>query len=782
MSINRKKNSLSTITDVLFSLVLVAITISTIYLSKAIINTPSLSIETINKKKSSKIYDNQNNFVKQLTMEDYENVKYEDLPDVFINALLSCEDVRYFMHEGIDLPRILSALKNDVFSLSLKEGASTLTQQLIKNMLLSNTKTIERKIQEVYLANKIEKLYSKKDILEFYCNYVCFDGVNHGVSSASYAFFNKSVSKLTLPEAALLAGVVNAPSAYSPFLNKDKAFLRKNVVLHLMKKHGYISEAQEIEASKITIDELLKEREKTNNNNVNANQAYIDIVYRQILKKTGYDPYTMPMEIYTYMDSALQTQIDKMQDGSSPYLSFDNDLQQFASTIIDNQNGAIIACFGGRNYKGAKLFNHAYDKLIQPASTIKVVLDYALAFEYLHYDSMQILKDVPCYYPNSDYLISNVDNLYLGEVTIADAIGYSRNTTAISTLKEVISKISLNKVINYMKEINIMDDGEFSYSYGLGGYTYGLSLTNLAAAYSMLARSGLYIEPLSVKYIKLLDGSNKEIHFTPYQKQVLSPSTCYLISDVLKQVMDNNYWSIKDCKPSNVNVYAKTGTTSFDSKMKEEYGYEKNASKDRLLASYTKDYTITAWTGFDEYIKNGNTYFKKSSPQANVVKTFTKTIYEKIAKKNQYFTKPDDIVEVNIVKGSDLLPTMQVSSDYIVKSLYKKEDVPKEFFKEPFIEEKVLFDYFILDDSINFIFFKEEKEISYPVIFDYEKILNGKGIYIDIYENDRFIETIECEQITSFMLNKARYHLDIYYKYKNGYLKGSISSLDFTYI
>ena len=160
---------------------LVGLTISAFYFINIISNTPSLNIEEITKRKSSKIYDRNDNFVKQLTMEDYENIKYEDLPDVFINALISCEDVRYFMHEGIDLPRILSALKNDVLSMSLKEGASTLTQQLIKNMMLTNTKTIERKIHEVYLSNKIEKIYDKKQILEFYCNYVCFDGVNHGV-------------------------------------------------------------------------------------------------------------------------------------------------------------------------------------------------------------------------------------------------------------------------------------------------------------------------------------------------------------------------------------------------------------------------------------------------------------------------------------------------------------------------------------------------------------------------------------------------------------------------
>ena len=143
---NKGKKILSTITNIIFSIVFVALTISTICFIDVINRSPSLNIEVITKKKSSKIYDNNDNLIKQLTMEDYENITYDMLPDVFINALMSSEDIRFFMHEGIDLPRLLSALKNDVLSMSLKEGASTLTQQLVKNMMLTNTKSIERKI------------------------------------------------------------------------------------------------------------------------------------------------------------------------------------------------------------------------------------------------------------------------------------------------------------------------------------------------------------------------------------------------------------------------------------------------------------------------------------------------------------------------------------------------------------------------------------------------------------------------------------------------------------
>ncbi len=779
---DKTKNILSTFTNLVFSIVLISMIIGTIYFIKIIYSTPTLSVETIVKRKSSKIYDKNNNLVKQLTMEDYENITYEDLPDVFINALISCEDVRYFMHEGIDLPRVLSALKSDIFSMSLKEGASTLTQQLIKNMLLTNTKSLERKIQEVYLAHNIEKLYNKKDILEFYCNYVCFDGVSHGVQSASYKFFNKSVSNLTLPEAALLVGVVNAPSYYSPLINPQNANERKNVVLHLMNKHGYISKSEQEKASSVNVLDMLNKKQDNIDNNTYPYQAYTDIVYQQIIDKTGYDPYVTPMEIYTYMDSALQSQIDQMQKNKYDNFKFKNDYQQFAATIIDNKNGSIVGCFGGRNYNGQRLFNHAYDKLIQPASTIKVVLEYALAFEYLNYSNMEILEDVPTNYPNSNININNVDHNYLGELTIADAIGYSRNTTAISTLEKVVNKISLNKVIDYLNDINLMDNAQFTYAYGLGGYTYGVSVTNLAAAYSMITRNGLYIEPLAIKKIKLLDGSNKVIEFNPSTKKVLSETTCYLLIDVLKQVMDTNYWSISDCKPKNVQVYAKTGTTSFDDKMLSEYNFPNNASKDRWLASFTNDYTIAAWTGFDQYIKGQRTYFSSGNNDANVVKTFTKNIYDRISKDNQTFNRPNGLVEVNIVKGSNLLATPMVKDNYIIKALYKEGYEPTTYFSEPIIEDVVIYDYFILDDKINFIINHENHEKEYNKIFDYEKILDGKIVYLDIYENNIYKETIECEKIVTIPLNKnSYYNFDIYYKYKNGFLNGPKQSLDFTY-
>lgn len=771
-----KKTFFSTITNFIFVLVLIGITIGTIYFIDAINKAPEINIKQVDKRISSKVYDEDDNLIKLLTMEDYKDVSYEDLPDVFINALISSEDGRFFVHDGIDLPRILSALKNDITSMSFKEGASTLTQQLVKNMMLTNSKSLQRKIQEVYLANKIEKIYDKKEILQFYCNFVCFDGVNHGVQHASYKFFNKPINNVTLPEAALLAGIINAPTTYSPIRNPLKANERKNVVLLSMYKQGYINKDEYEKAKNINVEDMLVIKEKEVK--TYPYQSYFDVCYKQIYEKTGYDPYITPMEIYTYLNTDVQSYFDKIQQDDSYY---ENKYQQISSSVIDNNNGSIIAIMGGRNYQGEKLLNRAYDSLYQPGSTIKVILQYALAFQYLNYSNQETLLDIKTYYPNSDILVNNVDKSYFGEISISDAIAFSKNTTAIDVLKQLVDKIGVNKIVNYLKEINLMDEGTFAYSYGLGGYAYGVSVTNLAAAYSMLANSGIYTLPMCVRKIKLLDGSNKEIYFDKESKKVLDESTCYLVSDVLNQVMKKNIYSINLCKPKNINVFAKTGTTSFDSKTKEKLNYPNDASKDKWLASYSKNYSMAIHSGFDEHLKNKPTYFSSTSNVSDTLKKITKNVYSLIEKENQTFNKPSDLVEVNIVKGSNLLATSQVDESYIVKALYKKDNVPKNYFVEPQILDKVSYDYFILNDEITFIFNNDKKEEEYNKIFDIEKILNGKNIYLDIYIDGMYQQTIKCEQIKTIPLQNSYYHFDIYYKYENGFIDGVKESLDFTY-
>ena len=246
--------------------------------------------------------------------------------------------------------------------------------------------------------------------------------------------------------------------------------------------------------------------------------------------------------------------------------------------------------------------------------------------------------------------------------------------------------------------------------------------------------------------------------------------------------MDDNIWSINDCKPNNVNVYAKTGTTSFDKKIIDENNYPANASKDRLLASFTNDYSIACWAGYDYYLKDKKTYFLSNETKSNLPKKFTKLIYSKIALPNQVFKMPEGLVKAKVVLGSNCLATNNINKDYITYALYKKEFAPTSYFKETQINEMVNFDYFIINNEINFIFNQENKNEKYKVIFDQEKIFGGKSIFVDVYVDGLYSHTIKCEEkIITIPLQNSYYRFDIYYKYNLGIIDGVKETISFIY-
>ena len=249
-----------------------------VYIIKVPANSKTTRVATIINNSSSMIYDSNGVNVTTLNLINNNSVEYSDLPDVFINALISAEDARFFEHSGVDFQRILSATINNVTT-DQTQGASTLTQQLIKNTLLDSSKTLDRKINEIILSLHLENKLTKEQILEAYCNNIMFDGVTLGVNSASLKFFNKHISYVTLPEAALLAGIVNAPSYYNPIRNPDNAKKRMHTILNLMYRHGYISHDELNTALKVNIKDIVKEsisKDKTYDY-----QAYLDIVYKQ---------------------------------------------------------------------------------------------------------------------------------------------------------------------------------------------------------------------------------------------------------------------------------------------------------------------------------------------------------------------------------------------------------------------------------------------------------------------------------------------------------------------
>jgi penicillin-binding protein 1A len=393
----------------------------------------------------------------------------------------------------------------------------------------------------------------------------------------------------------------------------------------------------------------------------------------------------------------------------------------------------------------------------QPASTMKPVLSYALAVEYLGWNNNKILTDEETTYPNTNISINNIDHEYMGNILIDQAIGYSRNTTSVSTLKEVIDGVGVNKVVDYLKEINLLDvdPSEFNYSYALGAMQYGVSTTQMASAYSMLANKGIFTEAYTVKSIRLQETNELIYVHKSNSKQVLNEETAYIMSDILKSVVDNNYYNMGSVKIDGVEMHAKSGTSSFDSSVLKEYNYPSDAAKDIWFAGYSADYTAVVWSGFDFPVKGEKNYFKSGTDNRKYIprKIFSK-IMNYQAKKGETISLPPSLIYVDCVKGTDFLPDEFTPSNMIKKALYKKGKEPYINISPPELDNISDIDIMIIG-HIMYISFKNddytELEVSNYYI-DYIK-LYGNIEYIVEITNELGETYIHKSSLPSFSFN-----------------------------
>ncbi|MEG0366677.1 MAG: transglycosylase domain-containing protein, partial [Coprobacillus sp.] len=332
------------------------------------------------------------------------NVAYEDIPQVMIDAVVAAEDSRFFEHNGFDVPRIVKALMKNIVAMDITGGGSTITQQVIKKSYYpKEEQTIQRKIGEVILSIEATSQTTKQEILELYLNKIYFGYGNKaiGIYAASSYYFDKSVQNLTLPEAALLAGTLNSPNSFDPFRNLDLAQKRRDTILDLMELHGYIS-SEECEATKkIPVENTLKK------NPLNAGgkyQAYADMVTREVIEKTGMDPEKTSMRIYTYMNPSLQEKLDDISTGKT--FDYPDKYLQVGSVVQESTTGRVTGVLAARDYeplgtsfayaadreKNAKSmaekdYQYNYGQRNQPGSSLKPIISYAAAFEFLNYST-----------------------------------------------------------------------------------------------------------------------------------------------------------------------------------------------------------------------------------------------------------------------------------------------------------------------------------------------------------------------------------------------------------
>ncbi|MCD7034814.1 PBP1A family penicillin-binding protein [Metabacillus sp. GX 13764] len=530
------------------------------------------------------IYGHDGKLASKLSNAKVDWVDYENIPPSFIHALVATEDRDFFKHGGVDYYGIARAAVKNVTSGGVVEGGSTLTQQLAKNVFLTHQKTFTRKFDEYFYAKKIEKEYSKENILELYANHVYFGEGAWGLGRASQIYFGKQPKELSQSEAAVLAGLIKAPSAYSPVKNMEKAKERRNLVLSLMAEQGYITK-EEAEKDK---KESIQLKQKKTDPFKGKYPSYVDQIVAEAEQK-----YNIPQgdllsggyKIYTEMDQDMQAGLEDVykDDKLFPKSSSDQ-MVQSGSVLIDPKTGGIRALVGGRGVHSFRQFNHATQLKRQPGSSLKPIVDYAPALEK-GFDVYSSLKDEPLNLKG--YSPENYDHQYRGTVTMYDALVHSYNVPAVYTLNEIGIQAGLDSAAKFGIPVT-KEDRQLGLA--LGGLSRGVSPLNMAEAFSAFPNGG--VREASHTIVKIIGPSGKvEAMHKKEETRAVSKENADKITYMLKGVI-NEGTGKKAKLEGGRELAGKTGTTQLA-----EEGTD--GSKDQWFAGYTPNLAGAVWVGYD---------------------------------------------------------------------------------------------------------------------------------------------------------------------------------------
>ena len=683
---------------------------------------PEMKEDDFFKKESTKLVDSVGNTFYETGQKKIQNIEYDDLPQNLIDALISVEDSRFFEHGGVDVPRFTKAMMTNVGDtikkrrLMFSQGGSTLTMQLIKNTYFTyeNSSTnevveaassgiegVSRKFQELYLATKLEReqIITKKQTVALYLNSANFGAQDNiiGIQNSAEKFFNKDVKDLSLVESAFLAGVLNAPNSYTPYNSIANAKSRTADVLYYMNYHGYLSDEEYALASEIQLENLLVPISEDNRETL-AKQAYVDVVLqevRSLVKDSdgnGVDASEGGMIVYTAMNPTIQEGIEKVQRREIASMDHGADKAiQFGSTVINNKTGEIVGIGGGYDYKGELVFNNARDNYTQPASVVKPVLDYALAFEYLGWATSHVLVDGPYTYAGTTKPLYNYDNRFMGEITLLDAVAESRNTTAIKTLDEVLSTVGRDTVIKHLQDLGFsrVNEDNFNNQYSIGGSSFETTSMELAGAYGAVMNGGNFIKPHTITRIEFTNGREPIVN-APSAVNVLSDAASYLAAETMRYAVSGPYPGYLRSVNKSYPVYGKTGTNNWGLSEGSAVGAPKNAQRDRLMIASTSEYTTTTWLGFIKHDKEMKPWISGNEASFNFtgkMSSYLLDLVEKEYGRPGALERPGSVANITHITGTfpyqSPLPGMNpdlISTNGLIKKDFLKlvEATPQE--------------------------------------------------------------------------------------------------------
>ncbi len=584
-------------------------------------------------------------------------VSYGEIPDILVKAVLAAEDRRFFSHGGIDPIRILKALFIGIREGEVTQGASTLTQQFVKNYFLTPERTWKRKFSDAFMSILLERRLSKEEIFELYSNEVYLGQMGSfsiiGFGKAADVFFNKSIRDLTLDEAAVLAGMITAPNRNTPLRYRERALARRNLVLDLMAEYGMISPGERDEARA----RPLKVEPASILNYLDA-PYFVDYVQERLAAVLGDAKLARSrLQVHTTLDLDLQqAAFESMQKGLAEldaYFSKRNPpvpsgTLQASLIAVDPKNGHILAMIGGRNY-GASQFNRITQSKRQPGSIFKPLV-YAAALETAYNSSTpltaaSILLDQPTEFTFEDleYAPKNYGEEYMGQVTLRQAITQSLN---IATIK-LAEKVGYGKIVELARRLGLNEQIKAYPAVAIGSFE--ITPLEMVRAYTAFANEGLLSDLTPIA--KINDSAGNPVYISqPKTRQVLTPQVAFLVTSLLESVVNSGTGAGVRSRGFTLPAAGKTGT-----------------SHDGWFAGYTPDLLCIVWVGFDD-----NRELNRSGSQAAlpIWTEFMKRAVSLRPLKGESFKVPEDIVQVEIDPSTGLLATercVQRQMEYYIK-------------------------------------------------------------------------------------------------------------------
>lgn len=626
-----------------------------------IVTAPDLDESKLTIPFSSVIYDQDKEAFANPGSEKRTKVSYDDLPQVLVDAVIATEDSRYFEHSGIDLRRIGGAVIANFKRGFGSEGASTITQQVVEKSFLSPEKKLKLKAQEAWLSLRLERKYSKEEILEMYLNKIFYGSNAYGVGEAAKVYFGKEdLNELTLPEAAILAGLPQRPTAYNPFESPDLTRGRMETVLKLMVRHGKISQADADKAKEVDIPSLLTDKQPSSK----QYEAFLQQVQKEVKEKLdGADIYTDGLKVYTTLDRGVQEHVEfLLTDSDENPIPYPDDEMQAGMVVLDTKNGAIRAVGGRRNSQGKRELNYAINATFQPGSTAKPIMAYGPAIEYNKMSTYhQINDDKPYEIAGSSNPVRNWNRKYSGWMSARYALNQSLNVPALKTLEET----GYSNAQKFAEGLGIkFANDQMSIRDAIGGTSTEVSPLQLAGAYRAFGNEGIYNDPYAVTKVEFPDG--RIVELKPEPEEAMSDYTAYMITDMLKSAISEGTGTLANIP--GLDVAGKTGTTNLE---------KVEGSPDSWFSGYTTNYTIAVWTG--GYTNEEGQ--RAPMPDTKIPHALFKNTMTEISKdiETPDFKKPSSVVEVAVEKGSNpaALASDYTPSSQIVKELFVKGNEPK---------------------------------------------------------------------------------------------------------